>query len=208
MRTVETLVFSALLLVGACLEFILASPANNDKRITAVYIEGQIVLDGNLDEPEWSLAQPATDFIQNDPDMGEPATERTEVRILYNNEYLYLGVYCFDSAGREGLILNQIFRDVGSSSNDSFSFVLDTFDDDRNAFLFGMNPAGSKRDGQFQANGQQPWRGRWSSTVASGSTCRPSSRPRRPRHGSERSWSRPHLGAERRAWSFHAPAAG
>ena len=153
MRTVETLVFSALLLVGACLEFILASPANNDKRITAVYIEGQIVLDGNLDEPEWSLAQPATDFIQSDPDMGEPATERTEVRILYDNEYLYLGVYCFDSAGRDGLIINQIFRDVGSSSNDSFSFVLDTFDDDRNAFLFGMNPAGSKRDGQIQANG-------------------------------------------------------
>ncbi len=125
----------------------------DDKRITAVYIEEKIVVDGNLDEPEWSLAQPATDFIQNDPDMGEPATERTEVRILYDNEYLYLGVYCFDSAGREGLTLTEIFRDVGDRENDYFSIVLDTFDDDRNAFLFGMNPAGSKRDGQLQANG-------------------------------------------------------
>ena len=95
MRTVKTLAFSALLLVGACLEFIVASPANNDLKVTAVYIEGEIVLDGNLDEPEWSLAQPATDFIQNDPDMGEPATERTEVRILYDNEYLYLGASRF-----------------------------------------------------------------------------------------------------------------
>ena len=153
MRTVKTLAFSGLLLVGACLEFILASPANNDKRITAVYIEGEIVVDGNLDEPEWSLAQPATDFIQNDPDMGEPATERTEVRILFDNEYLYVGVYCFDSAGREGLILSEIFRDVGNRQNDYFSIVLDTFEDDRSAFLFGMNPAGSKRDGQVQANG-------------------------------------------------------
>ena len=153
MRTVKTLVFSALLLVGACLEFILASPADNDKRITAVYIEGEIVLDGNLDELEWSLAQPATDFIQNEPDQGEPATERTEVRILYNNEYLYLGIYCFDEGYREGMVLTEIFRDVGNRENDYFSVVLDTFDDDRNAFLFGMNPVGSKRDGQLQANG-------------------------------------------------------
>ena len=103
MRTVKTLAFSALLLVGTCLEFIFASPANDDKRMTAIFIEGEIVVDGNLDEPEWNLAQPATDFIQNDPDMGEPATERTEVRILFDNEYLYVGVYCFDSAGREGI---------------------------------------------------------------------------------------------------------
>lgn len=65
-----------------------------DKKVTALYTEDKIVVDGNLDEDDWNLAQPATDFIQNEPLMKAPATERTEVRILYDDENLYLGVYC------------------------------------------------------------------------------------------------------------------
>jgi len=64
--------------------------------MTAVYIESPITIDGNLDEPQWNLSEVATHFIQNEPDTGEPATERTEVRLLYDNENLYLGVYCYD----------------------------------------------------------------------------------------------------------------
>ena len=124
-----------------------------EKTITAIFVTGEIVVDGNLDEPEWQLAQPATDFIQNDPRMGEPATERTEVRILYDDENLYLGVYCFDSAGEKGIVLTDVKRDYGPRESDHFSMVFDTFDDNRNGFIFGTNPGGAKREGQARGDG-------------------------------------------------------
>ena len=76
---------------------------DTEKKVTAVHIQSPIVIDGNLDEPEWSLAQPATGFIQQEPLMGEPSTELTEVRFLYDDENLYLGVYCSTLQARRGL---------------------------------------------------------------------------------------------------------
>jgi len=80
--------------------------------------------------------------------MGEPSTERTEVRILYDDENLYLGVYCFDSAGPEGITMTDISRDYAPANTDAFTMVFDTFNDKRNSFIFGTNPGGAKRDGQ------------------------------------------------------------
>ena len=68
--------------------------ADEKRSMSAVYIETAMVLDGRLDEPAWNLVQPASDFIQQDPVMGAPATERTEVRLLYDDDNLYIGVYC------------------------------------------------------------------------------------------------------------------
>ena len=127
--------------------------AQDDKIITALYIEGPIVIDGNLDESQWSLAQPGGDFVQNEPRTGEPATEQTEVRLLYDDENLYIGVYCFDSAGRDGVTVTEVKRDYRPFDNDHFSFVLDTFDDNRNGFLFGTNPQGAQREGQVEGDG-------------------------------------------------------
>jgi hypothetical protein len=127
--------------------------AQDDRTITALYVEVPILIDGNLDEAVWSLAQPGGDFIQNEPRTGEPATEQTEVRLLYDDENLYIGVYCFDSAGREGITVTEVKRDYRPFDNDHFSFVLDTFDDNRNAFLFGTNPQGAQREGQVEGDG-------------------------------------------------------
>ena len=85
--------------------------AQDQKTITALYIDGPIAIDGNLDEPEWDLAQPGGDFIQNEPRTGEPATEPTEVRLLYDDDNLYIGVYCFDSAGEDGITVTEVKRD-------------------------------------------------------------------------------------------------
>ena len=126
---------------------------DTDRKLTALYIESPIVLDGNLDEAAWSLAEVATDFTQNDPKMGEPATERTEVRILYDDENFYLGVYCYDSAGKEGPIVTQVSRDFSPREGDHFTFIVDTFDDNRNGVVFGTNPRGAKREGQMSEDG-------------------------------------------------------
>ena len=111
-----------------------------EKKVTAVHINSPIVIDGILDEPEWSLAQPATGFIQQEPLMGEPSTERTGVRILYDDENRYLGVYCFDSAGPEGITVTDISRDYRPANTDAFTMVFDTFNDKRNSFIFVPNP--------------------------------------------------------------------
>jgi len=140
-----------------------ASAQTSDKRVSAAYIESGIVVDGNLDEPEWQLVEPARDFIQKEPRQGEPATERTEVRLLYDDDTLYLGIFCFDSAGAEGIVLTDITRDYSDSTNDHFAVALDTFDDDRNSFLFATNPGGAKRDAQSGAQGSPnfDWDGIW-----------------------------------------------
>ena len=138
--------------------------ANDDLVITARYIEAPIVIDGNLDELAWSLVEPATDFVQTNPVQGAPATERTEVRLLYDDDNLYVGIYCFDSAGEQGIVVNDVTRDYESFENDHFALVLDTFDDDRNGFLFATNPKGAKRDAQTTADGSNinfDWDGIW-----------------------------------------------
>ena len=103
MQWIKTSLISEILMVCSWTTGLCADPP--DKKVTALYTEDEIVVDGILDENDWSLAQPATDFIQNDPLMDAPATERTEVRILYDDENLYLGVYCFDSGGGDALVL-------------------------------------------------------------------------------------------------------
>ena len=124
-----------------------------EKTVTALRVESTITVDGDLDEQEWRLAEPAADFIQQDPHTGQPSTERTEVRLLYDDENLYVGVYCFDSAGREGLVVNQVNRDFSGTENDGFGVLLDTFDDDRNGFSFQTNPQGAKSDSQVGGDG-------------------------------------------------------
>ena len=139
--------------------------AHKDKKITAVRIpSGRITVDGSLDEPQWQPVEPATDFVQTEPHTGQPATERTEVRLLYDERNLYVGVYCFDSAGSTGLVITDVNRDYGPFDNDVFTILLDTFDDDRNAFMFGTNPKGSRREGQVGGDGAVSnfdWDGIW-----------------------------------------------
>jgi Domain of unknown function (DUF5916) len=130
--------------------------------MTATRIEGEIKLDGILDEEEWNLATPAGDFVQKIPDTGEPATEQTEIRILYNHDTLYIGAHCWDSAGKEGIVVNDITKDFFTTNSDGLQVTLDTFDDDRNCFLFGSNPAEGRFDMQIGPNSSNvSWDGIW-----------------------------------------------
>lgn len=130
----------------------------------AIRISGEITVDGKLDEPEWSRAEPAKDFIQKLPATGEPATEPTEVRLLYDQDNLYVGVYCFDSAGPAGIVVNDIRKDFMTTNSDGFQIVIDTYGDNRNGFLFATNPAAGRYDMQIGADGNRgnrDWDGIW-----------------------------------------------
>ena len=100
-------------------------------------------IDGRLDEPAWAKA-PVTDrFTQIDPTEGAPASQRTEVRVLYDDDALYVGVRLHDD-GPITLRLGR--RDMPLGDSDWFGLMIDSYHDHRTAFGFDVNPAGVKRD--------------------------------------------------------------
>ncbi|UCF35300.1 MAG: carbohydrate binding family 9 domain-containing protein [Acidobacteriota bacterium] len=124
------------------------------KTLQAVRIEsGKINLDGELNEPEWQSAELAAEFIQNEPFEGQPASEPTKVRLLYDKENLYIGAICYDSAGEKGFVSRELKRDFSPRDNDIFQVVFDTFNDKRNSVVFAVNPAGAVRDMQTSGDG-------------------------------------------------------
>jgi hypothetical protein len=123
--------------------------------------EERIALDGRLDEPFWQRALPGGDFIQIDPDNGQPATEPTEVRIAFDEDTFYIGVTAFDSEP-DKWIAYQRRRDEGLPSDDKIRWTIDTFLDARSGYFFEMNPLGAMSDALLGANGgNRAWDGIW-----------------------------------------------
>ena len=112
------------------------------------------VLDGDvLGDPAWIDVPVATGFIQTQPDEGQPATERTEVRVLFDDDTIYFGFVCYDR-DPDGIITSEGRRDASLNNSDSIQIILDTFRDRQSAFLFGTSPAGQEYDGQVMNEGQ------------------------------------------------------
>ena len=115
-------------------------------------VDGAPVIDGVVDDDVWFTAPVLTDFIQAEPLEGEPATEKTEVRILYDETFIYVGVICYDR-DPSGIVVTDSRRDAGLNDMDSFQMVFDTYRDRQNGFVFGTNPAGIEYDGQVSKEG-------------------------------------------------------
>ncbi len=101
-------------------------------------------LDGNLNDPAWQTAPVISDFTQRDPNEGEPASERTEVRVLYTDAAIFVGVRAFDSEPDK--IAALLTRRDEHSPSDWIGIGIDSYHDRRTGFLFMVNPAGVKRD--------------------------------------------------------------
>lgn len=136
--------------------------AHLNKIVRALRITEPITLDGRLEEPVWHLALPATDFIQSQPFAGQPSRERTEVRFLYDDNNLYIGVICFDSEARK-MVVNDLREDFNFAGTDGISIIIDSLHDRRSGFQFGTNPAGARRDSQISNDGTygDDWDGAW-----------------------------------------------
>ncbi|MFC2167807.1 DUF5916 domain-containing protein [Acidobacteriota bacterium] len=106
--------------------------------------ESQIQIDGELNEEAWQRATALTDFIQNTPDEGASATEKTEVFILYSQDSLYIGVRAYDSEYDK--IKSILARRDSKLPSDWINIWIDSYHDHRSAFQFSVNPAGVKRD--------------------------------------------------------------
>lgn len=119
----------------------------------AVQVGGAPKLDGRLDDPAWARAVPIGDFIQHEPFDGRPATERTEVRIVFDAHALYIGARLFD-ADPAGIVRGEVRRDAELKDQDAFVVMLDTYLDRQNGFIFGTTPAGIEHDGQVTKEGE------------------------------------------------------
>jgi len=126
-------------------------------------ITDAIHLDGRLDEPAWKDAKPIGPLIQREPKEGAPASEATEVRVLFTPDMLYFGITCHDRTPK-AIVSTQLTRDADLDVDDSVFIVIDPFFDQRNGFFFGVNAAGARVDGQVSNNSEDPnrdWDGIW-----------------------------------------------
>lgn len=157
----ESCGLSLLLLLLPPLAAAQAPPARATMAAVRMSDEETITLDGSLDEPIWTRAVPATGFIQQFPQTGAPATEPTEVRIVYNRTTLYIGVTCVDSEPHRWLGY-QIRRDQFLSADDRFMWVIDPFLTGQNGYHFETNPSGLMGEGLIGPAGyNREWDGIW-----------------------------------------------
>jgi hypothetical protein len=129
-------------------------------------------LDGTLNDPLWQSATPITDFRQREPNEGQPATEKSEVRILYTRHAVYFGIHCYDSAPPR-IVATELRRDVSQELDDHFQVLIDSNRNRRGAYVFEVNPLGTQNDGliveeQGSSDGgdfDRGWDGVWISSA-------------------------------------------
>ncbi|OFV91481.1 MAG: hypothetical protein A3G76_06205 [Acidobacteria bacterium RIFCSPLOWO2_12_FULL_65_11] len=127
--------------------------------VRAVRLTAPLKIDGNLDEALYETVLPISDFIQVEPRPGEPATEKTEVWIAFDENNVYVSVRAWESHP-ERMVVNEMRRDGNNMfQNEHIGFAFDTFYDRRNSLNFYFNPIGGRTDGQNSNEGQ--WNADW-----------------------------------------------
>jgi len=136
------------------------------KKMAVGYTNAPPEIDGVLNDPEWNFAERVTDFMQREPDNSQPASERTEVRMLYDDDALYFAFYLYDSEP-DKIIARELRRDNALRTDDTIAVLLDTFHDRRNAYLFRINPLGTQYDAEYrnERNINADWDERWDAAV-------------------------------------------
>jgi Domain of unknown function (DUF5916) len=136
------------------------------KVVRAVRATEPIVLDGRLDEAVWKTAPAASGFTQNDPKDGEPATEPTDVWVVYDDHALYVAAFCRDSDPAK--IRKRLGRRDSQTDSDWFAVAIDPYFDRRSGYVFVANPAGSITDAVLSndVNEDDSWDGVWENKAA------------------------------------------
>src|SRR5215471_17883863 len=150
------------ILIGALL---VQNPAPTVATLRAHRTETPPVVDGHLDDPVWKTAEVAGDFHQFEPNEGAPATERTEVRILYDNTNLYVGLRLYDSEPAK--IVRRLSRRDDDPDADKFTFYIDALHDHRTGAGFEVSAAGAQHDFIISndVNQDSSWDAVWDAAV-------------------------------------------
>lgn len=121
------------------------------RRIDVKYISSTIMVDGNLDEPEWQTADKGNNFWQFFPSDSSTAINYTEFRLLYDDHNIYVGVRA--DVQSDNYVVASLRRDFSGTNNDNVTVMFDTFKDATTAYLFGMTPYGVQREAFISGGG-------------------------------------------------------
>ena len=105
---------------------------------------GPVHIDGKLDEAAWQAATPITTFTQRDPTEGQPASERTEARVLIDDDAIYVGMRLYDSDPKG--VQSQLARRDETIEGDLVEVSFDSYHDHLSGYIFRLSPAGARRD--------------------------------------------------------------
>jgi hypothetical protein len=135
-------------------------------RLTIVRTSTAPTIDGKLDDVVWNDAPFLGDFVQVDPNEGTEPTEPTEIRLLFDDDNLYIGIRCFDSKPVQ-IRASEMRRDGPRNTDDHVIVVIDPFGSQRDGYLFAAGPAGLKMDALIEGgNWRDAWDGLWTSKAA------------------------------------------
>ena len=157
--------FIGILLFLALPFLIFANDSKGKKTTTAKRTDQEIIIDANLDEQAWQTAEVATGFTQMRPNPGKSASFNTEVKIIYDNEAIYVGAKMYDPAPDS--ILQELGLRDNFNNTDFFGIVFDTYLDEINGFGFFVTPSGVQMDAKYSSFGEDnEWDAVWESKVA------------------------------------------
>jgi hypothetical protein len=123
--------------------------ATHRATIRAVRVMTPLQIDGRLDDEVYSRVEPISDFVQMEPHVGDLSTEKTDLWILFDDQYVYVTFRCWESHP-ERMVVNEMRRDnYRLWLGENVAFMFDTFHDRRNGVEFGVTPAGGRYEGQF-----------------------------------------------------------
>ena len=136
--------------------------AASTPRVSLVRTDIAPQIDGVLDEPLWADAALIDDLTQVEPIEGAAPSQRTEVRILYDSDFIYFGIRCFDTEP-DKIIAKELQRDADLEPDDRILIVLDPYFDHRNGYFFVVNPLGVRRESLIENNSsvRDDWDGIW-----------------------------------------------
>jgi hypothetical protein len=123
----------------------MAAPNPGTRVLHAAPLSGSLRIDGRLDDPAWAAAEVATGFTESYPNPGAPARQRTEARVLYDADALYVGMRLYDTAP-DSIAAQLARRDASGIYSDWAQVMVDSYHDRRTAFVFAVNPRGVQRD--------------------------------------------------------------
>ena len=146
---------------------VMARDADGSVTIRAVHLTEPLVLDGRLDDPIYHDTLPIDGFVQQEPREGEPATEKTEVWVAYDDDAIYVGARLWESDPSRR-VMSDMRRDANNLyNNDHFALMIDTFNDRRNGYVFFANAQGGMADSQVaNENANTDWNTIWETRSA------------------------------------------
>jgi len=153
------LIFTFIFLIA----FVINAQNSKPDILQATYLSSPVTFDGRPFEETWQKASRISNFTQRELEEGSPSSERTEVSVLFDEDYIYFGIYCYDSES-DKIIARKMQRDFHWGGDDNFEIILDTFHNRRDGYLFVTNPNAARADALILNNGQhfnKSWNGVW-----------------------------------------------